>query len=164
MSRETGLRPANYLLTGPHGPWQLPSLDSATGRVSISGGRIVAKPEWGKKHTCPSCNTKFYDLRRSPIICPNCGAKVDPDAGTSGRKGRGGSRAPAAAAPKPEANLEEETPEVEEVAVDDDTVETEESEDNEEQDDYGGVIEDTSELGEESAFASVVGEDDEESS
>ncbi len=29
----------------------------------------MAKPEWGKKRICPACNTKYYDLKKSPIIC-----------------------------------------------------------------------------------------------
>ena len=33
----------------------------------------VAKPELGTKRMCPSCGTKYYDLNRSPITCPNCG-------------------------------------------------------------------------------------------
>ena len=28
----------------------------------------MAKPEWGKKRICPACNTKYYDLKKSPII------------------------------------------------------------------------------------------------
>jgi uncharacterized protein (TIGR02300 family) len=28
----------------------------------------------GTKHTCFKCSTKFYDLRKSPAICPKCGA------------------------------------------------------------------------------------------
>ena len=34
----------------------------------------VAKPELGTKRTCASCSTKYYDLNRDPIVCPNCGA------------------------------------------------------------------------------------------
>ncbi|MBK6607927.1 MAG: FYDLN acid domain-containing protein [Leptospiraceae bacterium] len=28
----------------------------------------------GKKHTCYSCNTKFYDLGKEEKLCPKCGA------------------------------------------------------------------------------------------
>ena len=38
----------------------------------------MAKPEWGKKRICSSCNTRYYDLNKSPIICPSCGAEFDP--------------------------------------------------------------------------------------
>jgi uncharacterized protein (TIGR02300 family) len=33
----------------------------------------VAKPELGAKRQCQNCSTKFFDLNREPIICPNCG-------------------------------------------------------------------------------------------
>jgi uncharacterized protein (TIGR02300 family) len=33
----------------------------------------VAKPELGTKRMCPACGTKYFDLHRSPITCPNCG-------------------------------------------------------------------------------------------
>ena len=31
-------------------------------------------PDLGNKHTCFRCTTKFYDLRRTPVLCPKCGA------------------------------------------------------------------------------------------
>lgn len=31
-------------------------------------------PELGKKYTCYSCHTKFYDLGRPEPMCPKCGA------------------------------------------------------------------------------------------
>ncbi|MGO9004358.1 MAG: TIGR02300 family protein [Beijerinckiaceae bacterium] len=34
----------------------------------------MAKPELGNKHQCQQCGTKFFDLNKSPIICPKCGA------------------------------------------------------------------------------------------
>ena len=37
----------------------------------------MPKPEWGTKHRCEKCDTRFYDLRRRPIICPNCQEHVD---------------------------------------------------------------------------------------
>jgi uncharacterized protein (TIGR02300 family) len=33
----------------------------------------VAKPELGTKRLCGSCGAKFYDLSKSPIVCPKCG-------------------------------------------------------------------------------------------
>lgn len=33
----------------------------------------MVKAELGTKRTCPSCGAKFYDLLKSPIICPKCG-------------------------------------------------------------------------------------------
>lgn len=31
-------------------------------------------PELGKKYTCYSCHTKFYDLGKAVPTCPKCGA------------------------------------------------------------------------------------------
>ena len=31
------------------------------------------------KRTCPNCETRFYDLQREPIVCPECGATYDVD-------------------------------------------------------------------------------------
>jgi uncharacterized protein (TIGR02300 family) len=36
----------------------------------------VTKPEWGTKRDCGSCGKRFYDLKRSPIICPQCDTTV----------------------------------------------------------------------------------------
>ena len=34
----------------------------------------MAKAEWGTKHICQECGAKFYDMRRTKIICPKCHA------------------------------------------------------------------------------------------
>jgi uncharacterized protein (TIGR02300 family) len=53
-------------------------------------------PDLGKKYTCYSCHTKFYDLGKAVPICPKCGADQrdaeEAPAATSSR-GRGASRA-----------------------------------------------------------------------
>ena len=36
----------------------------------------MAKLEWGNKHICSDCNTKFYDMRKSTPECPKCGSQV----------------------------------------------------------------------------------------
>lgn len=33
----------------------------------------MVKPELGTKRSCPSCQTRFYDLGKEEIVCPNCG-------------------------------------------------------------------------------------------
>lgn len=37
----------------------------------------MANPEWGTKRACLSCGARFYDLNRTPIVCPKCGASHD---------------------------------------------------------------------------------------
>ena len=32
----------------------------------------MTKPELGTKRLCAGCNAKFYDLLKSPIVCPMC--------------------------------------------------------------------------------------------
>ena len=34
----------------------------------------MPKDEWGTKRICPTCSTRFYDLRHDPLTCPNCGS------------------------------------------------------------------------------------------
>ena len=49
----------------------------------------MAKPEWGIKRTCQVCGKKYYDLNKSPIICP-CPEAVefDPNHYLRTRKGK----------------------------------------------------------------------------
>ncbi|GBQ61754.1 hypothetical protein AA103196_0129 [Ameyamaea chiangmaiensis NBRC 103196] len=35
----------------------------------------MAAPELGLKRVCVSCGARFYDLTRSPAVCPKCGAE-----------------------------------------------------------------------------------------
>ncbi len=35
----------------------------------------MAKPELGIKRTCVACGARFYDLGKSPAICPKCGTE-----------------------------------------------------------------------------------------
>ena len=35
----------------------------------------MVKPELGTKRVCVSCGTKFYDLGRTPAVCPKCGTE-----------------------------------------------------------------------------------------
>ena len=37
----------------------------------------MAKVELGLKRTCLSCDMRFYDFKRSLIICPGCGTEFD---------------------------------------------------------------------------------------
>lgn len=40
----------------------------------------MAKPEWGVKRACLSCGARFYDMQKSPIVCPSCETEFDPEA------------------------------------------------------------------------------------
>ena len=51
----------------------------------------MAKPEWGRKRTCQVCGKKYYDLNKSPIICPSCGAEFDPNDYLRTKKGKSNS-------------------------------------------------------------------------
>lgn len=57
----------------------------------------MARPELGTKRQCGECGAKFYDLAKSPIVCPKCNTVFEV-VGTAPRR-----EAPRAAAPAPEA-------------------------------------------------------------
>lgn len=42
----------------------------------------------GLKRVCAGCGTRFYDLNKRPVVCPNCKAEFSADAKTRVRRGR----------------------------------------------------------------------------
>lgn len=85
----------------------------------------MAKPEWGMKRVCASCGARFYDLRRTPIVCPKCGAAFDPEQMTRLKRTRGAAeeQKKLVAAPEADETLEAVGDEdMEEAAEEDDAV------------------------------------------
>ena len=39
----------------------------------------MVKPELGTKRSCPNCQTRFYDLGKELIVCPNCATTFVPE-------------------------------------------------------------------------------------
>ena len=42
----------------------------------------------GMKRICPSCGTRYYDLGKRPIVCPNCATEFTGEAKLKARRGR----------------------------------------------------------------------------
>ncbi|TAN70318.1 MAG: TIGR02300 family protein [Magnetospirillum sp.] len=107
----------------------------------------MAKPEWGQKRTCQSCGCRFYDMTRTPLVCPKCGANVEPEVTFKVRRGGSAPAEPKVAAPvvidPAIAKIEAEDL----VAVDDEEEVLAGADDGAE-DDESGLIEDASDLGE----------------
>jgi uncharacterized protein (TIGR02300 family) len=53
----------------------------------------MGRPELGAKCTCRACHERFYDLNRSPAICPKCGVQQLPEKPRTLRPSRGTSGA-----------------------------------------------------------------------
>ena len=77
----------------------------------------MAKPEWGRKRICPSCGTKYYDFKNSPIICPSCGAEFDPDLYLKSRKGKSLSTK---VSPDETSKISEDISDIDEIEIDSD--------------------------------------------
>jgi uncharacterized protein (TIGR02300 family) len=78
----------------------------------------MAKPELGMKRTCVSCNTRFYDLQKSPAICPKCGTEQPIEVPRPRRAGGNVAEEKRAKKPEEVADIEDAVPDVE-VAEDD---------------------------------------------
>lgn len=103
----------------------------------------MAHKNLGRKRRCASCGIKFYDLTKTPAVCPACGTEFDPEVLLKSRRGR-------AAAKVDEAK----TPSKEEDVNDDDVVEKVENDEFENGDDEV--------LASESDLISISADDDEE--
>lgn len=95
----------------------------------------MGKPEWGAKHLCLSCGIRYYDMSASPVVCPKCGTEAPSETAAKPRRSRKAKKpaAPVQKAPPAKAELEEDDLE---------DVETDDEEDE--------IIEDASELDDES--------------
>lgn len=40
----------------------------------MTKAKLVDKLELGTKRSCADCGTKFYDFKRTPVVCPKCEA------------------------------------------------------------------------------------------
>lgn len=119
----------------------------------------MSRSQRGAKRVCPDCDVRFYDMNRTPIVCPGCKAEFAAEVFDKPRRRRPAETrpsrpppvekpaevAPAEVAPAAEAAADEEggvgTKIVAEAAVADDDSEPDEDEEE-------AVIEDASELGE----------------
>lgn len=102
----------------------------------------MTKSEWGTKRSCLSCGAAFYDLKKSPIVCPKCGEKYDPQPLLKPRRS-GPTTKPAPVVAK-KAPVEDE--EVDGVDLDDPDVVLESDDDDLDNDDDETLIEDASVL------------------
>lgn len=50
---------------------------------------MLARADWGTKHVCPACASRYYDLNQTTVACPSCGAEPAasrlPSGGRNGR-------------------------------------------------------------------------------
>ncbi len=122
----------------------------------------MAEQKWGKKRICLSCGAHFYDMVRSPIICPKCETEFQPV--VSGR----GSRAKAAVpvpAPEPVQPLVEEKEKLDLLADEEDVPNDSGigilDDDDDNNDD--GLIEDTADFGAEDNVLDGIGSNSEKS-
>ena len=102
-------------------------------------------PDLGRKYTCYSCHTKFYDLGKPEPLCPKCGAdQRDAEEAPAVPAHRGRSRVIVVEEPIEE-ELPAETPEAEPVAAEGEEEETtivpesdreEEAEEEEEEEEF----------------------------
>ena len=105
----------------------------------------MANPGLGIKRHCLNCGARFYDLKKSPIVCPKCSTVFDPDAIFKTKKSRASSAVEAANSMgerqiiDPESILEEELDVDLGADAEDDT-----------------LIEDTDDLGEDDSMAEVI--------
>lgn len=122
----------------------------------------MAKPEWGVKRTCLSCGARFYDLMRSPILCPACGVEFDLEAAGRARRQRPSSRGtvePDAAPVVDAGHTEEVAVELDELEAEPALEEAEEVVEETVEEDEDVVIEDAGDLGEDDAVGEVLDEE-----
>lgn len=101
-------------------------------------------PERGAKRICGSCGIKFYDMNKSPILCPKCGTEHDPLAGLKLKRSSVPANEPAKARPSAKPA----------VVADDDDLDDDDDEDEEDE----SLIEDTSDIGDDDDDLSEVRE------
>ena len=92
----------------------------------------MVKAELGLKRSCLSCGMRYYDFNRTPIVCPGCETKFDPELVVRSRRGRAAVKSDSKAGKAAAAPVVEEVvaAEDEESQVDDATSSAKDSDDD----------------------------------
>ncbi len=48
----------------------------------------MVKAEWGIRRSCAACSAKFYDLKKTPPVCPKCGSVYEMIVSGRGRRSK----------------------------------------------------------------------------
>ena len=123
----------------------------------------MVEQKWGKKRICLSCGARFYDMLRSPIICPKCETEFQPVVSGRGPRAKAAVIIPAPEQEKPSVDekvkldllVEEDIPDDSGIGILDDN-----DDDNDNDDD---LIEDTADLGAEDNVLDGIGSNPEKS-
>ena len=83
----------------------------------------MAKPVLGSKRVCVACQARFYDLTRTPAMCPKCGVEQPPEQPRPRRLGGNVAEEKRPKKPVPEPGIEEVEVEGVEDAEDEDILE-----------------------------------------
>ncbi len=98
----------------------------------------MAKPELGTKRVCVACGTRFYDLGKTPAVCPKCNTE-QPAELPRGRRPAG--NVPEDKRPKkPAPGIDEADVEIEVADADEDEEVLEDTSDLEDDDELGEDI------------------------
>lgn len=108
----------------------------------------MAKPEWGVKRACLACGTRFYDMRKDPIVCPSCGVRFDVESIFRPRRARVQAEEAPARPEKPSVANDDDIDE-ELAALADDSIVDDDDEDDD-------TIEDTSDLADDESDVPIV--------
>jgi len=119
----------------------------------------VSNPKLGNKHICKECETRFFDMKKTPAVCPKCGLEAKEPKPAKIRKAAveavavvppAGKEQPTKAATpedgddvKDEDDIDDELADL--IPTDDDVTDEDILEDDEDDD---GLIEDASDIGE----------------
>ena len=105
----------------------------------------MAKEEWGKKRLCLNCSARFYDLKKTPILCPKCETVFEPESPIKSKRWQASANAAEKAAAETKAAEPAENLEDIEVASTDDDDDDESNDtlladDDTEDDDVSSVV------------------------
>jgi len=116
----------------------------------------VSKANLGNKHICAGCDARFFDLKKTPAVCPKCGEKVKPAKPPRSRRASAPEEvAPKAAKPplddKLKAALADNGDDIDLIVKDVVVADSDDDDDDDllDDDDEDDLIEDTSDLSEE---------------
>lgn len=88
----------------------------------------------GLKRICMNCGARFYDLDKSPIICPSCDTEYTGEIKVKSRRGRPPAEETVAKKAVKAAPVVEEDDEIEDIDADDDIVSLDDVDEDEDDD------------------------------